>query len=126
MADSVETLGVDLRTRVEELHEGGYHEVITSGCGASKNLESSCSGDSSNGWLFFRIFKVEIGATEWTFERIREAFEKVTKDEVGSLNIEQGIMLKRTDFLRRVIAPAGGQGGVTMSYLCPNCNSFLL
>ena len=28
--------------------------------------------------------------------------------------------------LRRMIAPAGGQGGVTLSYLCPNCNSFLL
>ena len=26
----------------------------------------------------------------------------------------------------RVIAPGGGQGGVTMSYLCPNCNSFPL
>ena len=33
-------------------------------------------------------------------------------------------MLKSTDFLRRIIAPAGGQGGVTLSYLCRNCNSF--
>ena len=29
-------------------------------------------------------------------------------------------------FLRRIIAPAGGQGGVTLSYLCQNCNSFPL
>ena len=35
-------------------------------------------------------------------------------------------MLRSTDYLRRIIAPAGGQGGVTMSYLRPHCNSFLL
>ena len=28
--------------------------------------------------------------------------------------------------MRRIIAPAGGQGGVTLSYLCPNCKSFPL
>ena len=60
------------------------------------------------------------------FERIREAFEKVAKDEAGSLSIVQGIILKSTDFLRRIIAPARGQGGVTLSYLCPHCNSFPL
>ena len=32
--------------------------------------------------------------------------------------------MKSTDFLRRLISPAEGQGGVTMSYLCPSCNSF--
>ena len=50
-------------------------------------------------------------------------FEKVAKDEARILNIVQGIMLKSTDFLRRIIAPAGGQGGVTLSYLCPHCNN---
>ena len=33
-------------------------------------------------------------------------------------------MLRSTDYLRRIIAPAGGQGSVTLSYLCPHCNSF--
>ena len=69
-----------------------------------------------------RNFKVEVSATEWSFERIREAFEKMAKDEAGSLSIVQGIMLKSTDFVRRIIAPAGGQGGVTLSCLCPHCN----
>ena len=72
------------------------------------------------------IFRVEVRAKEWAFERTREAFEKVAKDEAGTLNIVQGIVLRSTDVLRRVIAPAGGQGGVTMSYFCPNCNSFPL
>ena len=33
-------------------------------------------------------------------------------------------MLKSTDFLRRIISPAEGQGGVTKAYLCPRCNTF--
>ena len=52
-----------------------------------------------------------MGATEWAFERIREAFEKEAKHEAGRLYIVQGFMLKSTDFLRRIIAPAGEQGG---------------
>ena len=38
----------------------------------------------------------------------------------------QEIVLGSTDYLRRIVAPFGGQGGVTMSYLCPHCNSFPL
>ena len=75
--NSVETLGVDLRTRVKKLgakekarrkkckvrfplikknqaFQRNYmkvwrQEVVTSGYGASKDLESSCSGDRSHG-----------------------------------------------------------------------------
>ena len=36
----------------------------------------------------------------------------------------QEAMLRSTDYLRRIISPAGGQRGVTMSYLCPHGNSF--
>ena len=50
----------------------------------------------------------------------------MAKDEAGSLNIVQGTILRSTDFVRRIIAPAGGQGGVTLSYLCPQCNGFPL
>ena len=35
------------------------------------------------------------------------------------MSLVQEIMLRSTDYLRRIIAPVGGQGGVTMSYLCP-------
>ena len=77
MAESVETLGVDLRTRVKKLGakeqarrkkcklrfsiikkneafqknymKVGVKKLSTSGHGTSKNLGSSCSGDSSNG-----------------------------------------------------------------------------
>ena len=65
-------------------------------------------------------------ASEWAFGRIKEAFDLVAKDEVEKMSIAQEIMLKSTDYVRRTIAPVGGQGGVTMSYLCPDCNSFPL
>ena len=71
-----------------------------------------------------RTFRIEATATEWAFDRIREAFEHVAKDEVRKLSTMQEIMTISTDNLRRIIAPAGGQGVVTTSYLCPHCNGF--
>ena len=71
------------------------------------------------------IFTVEVKATEWAFDRIKEAFEQVAQDEPEKLGFVQEIMIRSTDHLRRIIAPAGGQGGVTRSYWCPHCNSFL-
>ena len=65
-------------------------------------------------------------SSEWTLERMREAYEKVTNDEIGRLGIVQEILRKSTAFLRRVIAPVGGMGGVTLSYAGPHCNSFPL
>ena len=50
----------------------------------------------------------------------------MAKDEAGRLTIVQKMMLSSTDYLRRIIAPAGGQGGVTLSYLCPHYSSFSL
>ena len=84
-------------------------------------MRFGCYALKDGGWEEYkRTFKVGVTATEWAFERIREAFEKVAKDGAGSLSIVQGIMLTSTDFLRRIIAPAGGQRGVTLSYLCPH------
>ena len=73
-----------------------------------------------------RTFKAEVSATEWTLGRIREALERVARDETETFSIVHRIMLKSTDFLRRIIAQAGGQGGVTLSCLCSHCNCFPL
>ena len=79
-------------------------------------------GDSEE---YRNIFRTEVEAMEWAFLTvIKEAFEKVAKDEARKLSIVQEIMIRSTDYLQRIIAPAGGQGSVTMSYLCPPCNSF--
>ena len=53
-------------------------------------------------------------ASEWA----KEAFELVAQDETEKMSIVQEIVLRSTDYLRRIVAPFGGQGGVTMSYLC--------
>ena len=65
-------------------------------------------------------------ASGWAFDRSKEAFEKVAQDEAEKVSIVQEIMLRSTDYLLRIIAPVGGQGGVTKSYLCPHCKSFPL
>ena len=71
-------------------------------------------------------FRKEVKATECAFDRIREAFEKVAQDEASKLSTVLDIMLRSTNNLRRTHHRASGrrQGGVTMSYLCPHCNSF--
>ena len=71
-------------------------------------------------------FRKEVKVSEWAFDRIEKAFEKVAKDEAKQLSIVQEIMIRSTGYLRRIIARAGRQGGVTMSYLRPHCNSFPL
>ena len=69
--------------------------------------------------------KYKMRTSEWAFDRIKEAFDLVAKNEVENMSIVQEIMFKSTDYLRRITAPVRGQGGVTMSYLCPHYNSFL-
>ena len=65
------------------------------------------------------IFRAEVKASEWAFDRIKEAFEQVAQDDAETLSLVQDIMIRSTDHLRRIVPPVGGQGGVTMSCLCP-------
>ena len=73
---------------------------------------------------YINTCRTEVKATEWAFDRRKEAFEKVERDEARKLSTVQEIMIRSTKYLRRIIAPAGVQGGVAMSQLCPHCNSF--
>ena len=47
-------------------------------------------------------------------------------EDIRRLSIAKEISRKSTDFLRRIIAPVDGFGGVTLSYVCPHCNCFPL
>ena len=47
--------------------------------------------------------------SEWAFDRMKEAFENVAKDEAKKLSTVQELMLRSTDNLRRIIARAGGK-----------------
>ena len=62
----------------------------------------------SGDWEEFKsTFRTEVKATEWAFDRIKEAFEQVAQDEERKLSIVQEIMIRSTDYLRRTIAPVG-------------------
>ena len=92
-----------------------------------KMMKKGFTARKSGDWKEYKsIFRAGVKATEWAFDRKKEAFEQVAQDELRKLSAVQEIMIRSTDYLRRIIAPVGGQGGVTMSYLCPHCSSFPL
>ena len=50
-------------------------------------------------------FKEKRRASEWAFDKMKEAFGVAAKDEVEKMSIVQETVLKSTDYLRRIIAP---------------------
>ena len=58
--------------------------------------------------------------------KVKECHEKVESEDIGRLSIAQDILHESIGFLRRVVAPVGGVGGVTSSYVCPHCRCFPL
>ena len=52
----------------------------------------------------------------------RECYNVVEQEDEDLQSIVQEILRTRTDFLRRIIVPVEGQGGVTSSYFCPHCH----
>ena len=68
------------------------------------------AGKSSNWESFKEEFRETCKLSEWTFDRLQEAYDKVALVDVGSLSIAQDISRKSTDFLRRIIAPVDGMG----------------
>ena len=90
-------------------------------------MEKGFTAVKGGNWEEYKnTIRKEVKASEWAFDRIKEAFEQVAQDEAEKVSIVQEIMTRSTDYLRRIIAPVGGQGGVTMSCLCSHCNSFFL
>ena len=69
--------------------------------------------------------RTEEKTTEWAFDRIKEAFEQVAKDEARKLSTVQEIMIRSAEYLRRIIAPAGRQGGVDEVIFVPALYKFL-
>ena len=57
-----------------------------------------------------KTFREKMKASEWAFDRIKEAFDLVAQDEARKVSIVQEVMFKSTDYLRRLIAPVEGQG----------------
>ena len=58
----------------------------------------------------------------WTSAKVRECDNEVEQEDENRLSIAHDILRKSTDFLRRIVMPVEGQGGVTVSYTCPHCH----
>ena len=64
----------------------------------------------SGEWQEYKnTFRKEVQVSERVFDRIKEAFEKVAKDEAIKLSAVQEIMTRSADYMRRIVAPAGGK-----------------
>ena len=72
--------------------------------------------DRVTGTNFKRVARSVYGQT-----KVKECCGKVESEDKGRLSIAQDILRESTDFLRRIIAPVGGVGGVTLLYVCPHC-----
>ena len=71
--------------------------------------------------FFFKkknTFRKEVKVSQWAFDRIKVAFEKVAKDEANKLSTVQEIMIGSTDYLQRIIAPAGGGKEALRCHIC--------
>ena len=57
---------------------------------------------------------------------VRECYNEVEQEDDGRQSMVQKVMQRTDDFLRRIIAPVGGQGGVTLSCVCLHCHRYPL
>ena len=72
------------------------------------------------------ISEKKVSSVNGPLERLQETHDKVTMEDISRLSIAEENVRKSTDFLRRIVAPVCGMGGVTLSFVCPHCNCFPL
>ena len=58
----------------------------------------------------------------WSSANLRECCSDVEQEDEERKSIVQLILQKSADFLRRIIVPVEGQGGVILSHVCPHCH----
>ena len=54
----------------------------------------------------------------WMMEKLKEGTNQARQEH----HQRKSMVQKSTDFLRRIIAPLEGQGGVTLSFVCFHCH----
>ena len=77
--------------------------------------QAFCAGKSGDWGNFLE----NEGLSAWTSVKVRECHSEVEQEDDGRKSIAQQILYNSTDFLRRIIVPVEGQGGITLSYVCP-------
>ena len=56
----------------------------------------------------------------WMMVALTESWYQVKQEDDQRKSNVQQVSPKSTDFLRRIIPPVDGQGGITLSYVCPS------
>ena len=82
------------------------------GCGAQMMRKSYIVTRDGSWEEFKERHKAKEKSSGWTLEKIREAYEKVAREEIGRLGIVREILRKSTDFLRRIILQQFSFGGL--------------
>ena len=59
----------------------------------------------------------------WASVQVREFYSQMEQIDEDRRNIAQLVLLESTDFLKRIIVPVEGHGGVTLSYVCTHLPS---
>ena len=62
----------------------------------------------------------------WTWVKLQACHHEAQQQDHQCRSVVQQILQKSTHFLRRIIVPMKGQGGVTLSYVCSECLLFPL
>ena len=90
-------------------------------------MRRACEAVKPGDWNnYLEVFFKDDRLSMWARVEVRECYNEVELEDEGRISIAQDILGKSTDFLRRLIAPSDGAGGVTLSYVCPHCHCLQL
>ena len=84
---------------------GAGQKIEDMGCSSEVDRKGYVAMRDSRWEDFKEECRVQGKSSEWAPGTIREAYEKVVKEEAGRLGVVRAILRKSTDFLRRIIAP---------------------
>ena len=98
---------------------GGSTDLRFEGVLMRRAYCSEKSGDWAN---YLEAFLGNGKLSMWASSKVRECYSEVEQEDEGRLCIAHDIL----DSCGRIIAPVDEQGGITLSYVCPQCHCFLL
>ena len=60
----------------------------------------------------------------WACAKLRDCYSEVEQEDEDRKSAAKLILQQGTDFSRLIVVPVEGQGGVTLSYVCPHCHRY--
>ena len=131
------------RIRTQDVRNASHSPALK--LGKSESKESPCKEELVLQWESDRVYlagtvvrsAMEAGKEDdWpelsesgeinppTEAKLQECYHEVKQDDDQRNSIVLQILQKRSDVPRRIIVPVQGQGGVTLSHVCPHSHRF--